>query len=168
MRAQVPLVVILLTLSASNLAALDAPPALDEQLKAAFEEMSGKGTSKDDKSCLCHTVLTLGVCLNCRFGVVAVWQNPFNGENGTAGGFQITRESGYLWFTDPLNMEVPIKILDGCGSTGTWWVFAAGLTDLGVTFRVHDFLSGIDKDYTNPPGQVFNTILDQQTPWPCP
>jgi hypothetical protein len=171
MKVKTVLVVTLVALTTSRLAAQSEAlaPALGEQLRAALAAARPTGGA-GEKFCLCHQTSEV-ICLNCRFGVAAAWQNPFDGSTGIAGAKFLTTESGYLWFTDPLNMEVPIKILDGCGSgppTDTWWVFAAGLTNLGVIIDVEDFSTGTIQEYVNPPGQLFNTIIDQQTPFPCP
>jgi hypothetical protein len=171
MRARVILVTSLTILLGQSLAARAEAlgPSVNERLRAEIEATRLSGGKVGEKACLCRNTVT-AMCLNCRFGIAAQWQNPFNGASGTAGEVPLTGESGYFWFDDPFNMEIPIKILDGCGSappTQSWWVFAAGLTDLGITLVILDWESGITKVYTNPPGQVFNTIIDQQTPWPC-
>jgi hypothetical protein len=154
--------------SASILALCAAPLAAQpgaENLRATLDEMRIEPRMALQKSCLCRSTAN-GVCLNCRFGVVAGWQNPFDGSQGIAGAKLLTTQSGYFWFTDPTNMEVPVKILDAC--PGGWWFFAAGLTNLGVTILSEDFLTGIQVEYSNAPGQLFVTIIDQNTPWPCP
>jgi hypothetical protein len=171
MKAKTVFVVSLLALSASQLAAQPQRAVLGERLRSALEAARpASSAAAGEKQCLCHQTSEV-ICLNCRFGVAAAWQNPFDGSSGIAGAHFLTTESGYLWFTDPLNMEVPVKILDGCGSgppTDSWWVFAAGLTNLGVIMDVEDFSDGSINEYTNPAGQLFNTIIDQQTPFSCP
>jgi hypothetical protein len=171
MKTKIMLVVSLLALAAAQLAAQPARSAVGERLRSALEGARlESGTGAGEKVCFCHQTSQV-ICLNCRFGVAADWTNPFDGSTGIAGAKFLTTESGYLWFSDPLNMEVPIKILDGCGSgppTDSWWVFAAGLTNLGVDIAVEDFSDGTINQYTNPPGQLFNTIIDQQTGFACP
>jgi len=110
------------------------------------------------------------LCLLGRFEVFGVWDNPFANPNDVfnAGAFQLTDESGYLFFQDELDIEIPIKILDFCNSNGVFKVFAAGLTDFGVAFRVMDDKTGIHVDYTNDDFHRFDTIIDEAPPFPCP
>src|SRR5260370_1040072 len=90
------------------------------------------GSSATSSKSLCAPSST-HLCLLGRFVVIADWDNPFFDPNAIfdAGARQLTTESGYMWFDDPLNMEIPIKILDFC-DIGTFKVFAAGLTNSGV------------------------------------
>jgi len=41
-----------------------------------------------------------------------------------------------------------------------YWVFAAGLTNVGGTLTVTDTISGTAKTYVNPQGNAFQPILD--------
>lgn len=114
---------------------------------------------------------SLGICINGRFGVVALWENQYAapGVLVPALSVQLTPTAGYFWFFDPYNMEIPFKMVNGCySSPARHWVFAAGLTNFGVGIGVKDFYSGIQVNYYNRAGDLFNTIIDQQTPWPCP
>jgi hypothetical protein len=108
--------------------------------------------------------------LGGRFLVQSSWSNPFNGTGGPAFACALTPTSGYFFFGfDRSNVEVPIKILNGCATaTPGHWVFAAGLTNLGVQLTVWDTFTGNSKTYNNAPGSDFELILDKQTPFPCP
>jgi len=72
-----------------------------------------------------------------------------------------------ILFFDPSNIEIVAKVLDGCGSNGSWWVFAAGMTNLEVTLRVTDEKTTASRSYVNPPGRPFEPIEDT-TAFPCP
>jgi hypothetical protein len=94
-----------------------------------------------------------------RFVVTAQWVV----SDGTAGGGNAdpsTPETGALWFFDPGNLELFVKVLDGCAVNGRYWVFVAGLTNLQVEVRVRDELLGTSATYTNPQGTLFQTIAD--------
>lgn len=111
------------------------------------------------------------MCINGRFVVVALWENQYAapGVLIQALSIQLTPTAGYFWFFDPYNMEIPFKMVNGCySSPSRHWVFAAGLTNFGVGIGVKDLYSGIQLNYINRAGDIFNTIIDQQTPWPCP
>jgi len=101
------------------------------------------------------------LCLQGRFRVEAAWQTAT--AQGQAGVVQLTGESGYLWFFDPANVEVNVKLLDGCGVNGRYWFFAAGTTDVGVTFTVTDTASPAPQrvnNYSRPRGTAFEPLLD--------
>lgn len=99
------------------------------------------------------------LCLgNGRFKVTATWQTTT--ASGTAQGVTLTGDSGYFWFFDPGNVEVTVKVLNGCGVNNRYWVFAAGLTNVAVTLTVTDTAAGQTRTYTNPQGRTFRSILD--------
>ena len=99
----------------------------------------GGGTCAPDTLCL----------LAGRFRVTATWENQFDGSSGTAGAQRASDLSGYLYFTDPNNTELIVKILD-FGEVIK--VFYGQLTNLHFTIRVEDTRSGAVKTYTNTPG----------------
>ena len=74
--------------------------------------------------------------------------------------------SGLLWFFDPDNWELLVKVLDGCAVNGHFWVFAAATTDVGTTLTVTDTVTGAIRTYGNPLGQAAAPIQDTQA-FPC-
>ena len=74
----------------------------------------------------------------------------------------MTTDSGFFWFFGPSNLEVVVKILDGCPVNGRSWFFAGGLTDVEVTIRVTDTLTGTEQEYFNPLGTKFPSVRDIQ------
>lgn len=100
------------------------------------------------------------LCLNNdRFRVTAVFRTA-NGQSGPAQGVELTADSGYFTFFDPSNVELTVKVLNGCGFNQRYWVFVAGMTNVEVTLTVTDTASGQTKTYTNPQGRTFRTVLD--------
>ena len=72
------------------------------------------------------------LCLNGgRFRVTAFYATP-DGVSGPGMGVGLTGDSGYFWFFDAANIELVVKVLDAC-TLGNFWVFAGGLTNVGVT-----------------------------------
>ncbi|MBZ0111902.1 MAG: hypothetical protein K8J08_05550 [Thermoanaerobaculia bacterium] len=69
---------------------------------------------------------------------------------------------GYLWFFSPESPEVIVKIIDTCTSPSphSHWVFASGLTNLGVDLTVRDNVGRRSRTYQSLPGQSFAPILD--------
>lgn len=61
-----------------------------------------------------------------------------DGSMGSASAKAITGDSGYFWFFEEDNVEVVVKVLDGCSANGMSWVFAAGLTNAETRLTVTD------------------------------
>ena len=102
-----------------------------------------------------------------RFRVTAFW-NDFQGNADGAEPKVLTADSGYFWFFDEDNVEVVIKVLDGCGLNNHFWVFAAGLTNVGVVLSVEDTQTGQINVYSNTLGEDFQPIQDIEAFATCP
>jgi CSLREA domain-containing protein len=102
----------------------------------------------------------LGLCLNAnnRFQVTTVFTDGRVQQPAHA--VETTRDTGYFWFFDPTSVEVTVKILNGCGSNGRYWVYLAGLTNVGATVTVTDTVTGATKTYTSPHGRNFRPMYD--------
>jgi hypothetical protein len=72
----------------------------------------------------------------------------------------ITADTGYFWFFDDDNVEAVLKVLDGCSFNDSFWVFAAGLTDVEVELDVLDTQAVLRRAYRNEQGVPFRPILD--------
>jgi hypothetical protein len=108
------------------------------------------------------------LCLNGnRFAVTATWKD-FQGHTGTGTAVSLTGDTGYFWFFGPGNVEVTVKVLDGCPINQRYWIFASGLTDVRVNLRITDTASGAVKTYTNPQGTSFKPIQDTSAFATCP
>lgn len=95
-----------------------------------------------------------------RFAVRVSWQTP-GGPVAVATPVQLTAQAGLFWFFDAANLEVLVKVLSACGtSSDHFWVFAAGLTNLGVTVEVTDLATGAKQIYRNPQGAAFPSVQD--------
>jgi photosystem II stability/assembly factor-like uncharacterized protein len=97
---------------------------------------------------------------NGRFRVTAEFATAPGAAPQAMPGALLTDDAAYLWFFDPNNVEVFLKVVDGCPVNGRFWVFAAGLTNVEVRITVVDTQTGEPKVYVNPPGQAFQPILD--------
>jgi hypothetical protein len=109
------------------------------------------------------------LCLNnLRFQVQTSWTD-FQGHNGlgtVAGGG--TPDSGSLWFFAPTNVELLIKVLNGCGVNRHYWVFGAAATNVEYSIQVTDTQTGEIRTYTNPLGTVSPAITDTAAFASCP
>ncbi|MCH9651794.1 MAG: hypothetical protein K0U98_26435 [Deltaproteobacteria bacterium] len=94
-----------------------------------------------------------------RFEVTAAWRRP-NGSFGAGVGVPLSADSGYFWFFRPENVELVIKVLDGCSVTGSFWVLAGGLTNVEVEILIRDLETGLQTIYRNPPQTPFQPIQD--------
>jgi hypothetical protein len=94
-----------------------------------------------------------------RFAVRVQWERP-DGVRGAATPVELTEDSGYVWFFDPSNIELVVKVLDACAVNGRFWVFAAGLTNVGVVIEVEDTRTGATRTYRNPVNRPFAPLQD--------
>jgi hypothetical protein len=107
------------------------------------------------------------LCLNHgRFAVTASFSVSTT-LGGAAHVVALTGDTGYLWFFSSDNVEIVVKVLDGCGVNGHYWVFAGGLTDVDVCLRVTDQDGGFTL-YCNRPNTPFKPIQDTAAFATCP
>jgi ELWxxDGT repeat protein len=96
--------------------------------------------------------------LGGRFALTARWQD-FNGRTGTGMAVPLTGETGYFWFFSAGNVETVIKVIDGRGLNGHFWVFFGALSDVQYALTVTDTATGAVRTYTNPAGR-FASVAD--------
>jgi CSLREA domain-containing protein len=101
-----------------------------------------------------------------RFRVRARWHTSNLEDDGQA--VPLTAESGYFWFFSPSNVEVLVKVLDGCALNDRYWVFSTGLTDVGVELEVTDTRTGASRTYSSPVGTAFVPRFDTDAFPTCP
>jgi hypothetical protein len=94
-----------------------------------------------------------------RFSVSVSWQTP-DGNVGEGHGVALTRDTGYFWFFNAENVEMVLKVLDGCGVNSRLWVYAGGLTNVKVDVTVTDNQTGQTRTYSNPQRKAFQPIQD--------
>ena len=138
-------------------------------------------SNNDGQSTTTHVLNVIGgvppICLsdektlclnNGRFSVTADWTEPDTTE-GSGHAVKLTGDSGYFWFFNASNIELVVKVLNGCSLGGKYWVFAAGLTNVQVVLTVKDQQTGVIYTQTNPQGTAFVPIQDTSAfPNSCP
>ena len=77
-------------------------------------------------------------------------------------------DSGLFYFFSPNNLEVLVKVLDGCGINNRLWVFAAATTDVEYTMLVTDTANGTTSSYFNPLGTASPAVTDTDAFATCP
>jgi subtilisin-like proprotein convertase family protein len=101
------------------------------------------------------------LCLNeSRFRVTALWEEPSTRTVNAGHAVPLTADTGYFWFFGSDNVEVVVKALGACPVNARFWVFAAGLTNVEVTLRVDDVVTGESRTYFNQRDAAFLPVLD--------
>ena len=108
-----------------------------------------------------------GPALTLRGGYeVSMCYETADGRFGDARDWGLdSTQSGLLYFFDRKNVEVLIKVLDGCGVNGHRWVFVAPVTDLAFNLYV-DSPTGKRWKHTNGLGRTATTAADTSA-FPC-
>jgi len=100
------------------------------------------------------------LCLESnRFQVDVAWTTP-QGGSGPGQAVPLTDDTGYFWFFSNTNVEMVIKVLNGCGLNQKYWVFAGGLTNVKVDITVTDTMTGTVQTYHNPQNTAFQPLQD--------
>ncbi len=109
------------------------------------------------------------LCLNDgRFRVRLTWRVPAGNQGaGHVVPFG-SNDSGLLWFFNPVNWEMLVKVLDGCTVNDRYWVFFAAVTNVEFTLTVTDSTTGATKTYVNPQGSSADSITDTDAFAACP
>jgi hypothetical protein len=106
----------------------------------------------------------LDLCLqNGRFEVVAEWTD-FSGNSGDGHALPLAGDAntGLLWFFSADNVEVTVKVLEGCPVNGHWWVFISSGSTVEYTVTVTDTATGESRQYTNDSGEAAPLVTDTQ------
>lgn len=134
-----------------------------ESMLSGFQFLVGKayvGCAADAT----HACLQQG-----RYRIDLTWQDAGGrtGVGSTVPG-AVSPDSAVLWFFDPTNWEMLVKVIDGCGLNQRVWVFAAATTNVAYTLTVTDTVSGKFKTYQNPAGRSAAAITDTDAFATCP
>lgn len=102
-----------------------------------------------------------------RFQVRASWQTA-DGTSGPGQAVSLTADTGYFWFFAASNLELVVKVLDGCALDGSYWVFGGGLTNVYVALTVTDTSNGRTRTYINSQGTAYQPLQDTAAFAACP
>jgi hypothetical protein len=92
--------------------------------------------------------------LGGRFKVQVDWQALNNSTSGVGGSQSITSDTGAFWFFDPANLELIVKVIDGRGVNGRFWVFFGALSNVQYQLKVTDTQTAEVRQYVNPQGAL--------------
>lgn len=94
-----------------------------------------------------------------RFKACVRWETP-EGTIGSGTPMPWSDESGGFSFFAPTNLELFVKLLDGCAVNGHYWLYTAGLTDVGVDLAVVDTWTGAVRSYSRSRGVPYSPVQD--------
>ena len=95
------------------------------------------------------------LCLNqARFQVRVDWAVPDQGKSGRGNAVAVTPDTGYFWFFSDTNVELMVKVLDGRGVNGKFWVLYGALSNVQYTITVTDTQTQTVKKYENASGAL--------------
>jgi len=107
------------------------------------------------------------LCLRANRFAVSTEYILADGTSGPGHTLPLTADTGAFWFFAGANLEMLLKVLDGCAVDRHFWVFAAGLTNAQVVTTVTDTRTGAAKRYVNPQGVAFAPVQDTRA-FACP
>ncbi len=109
------------------------------------------------------------LCLNGgRFRARVRWQIP-GGGSGPGWALPVGADhSGLFWFFDPDNLELLVKVLDGCADNGRYWLFSGPATSLQHLLTVTDTRTARVRTYFYPAGSAPLAATDTEAFAGCP
>jgi hypothetical protein len=136
-----------------------------EVIQLGWQPAGGGGGGGTPEPCVASATK---LCLNGgRFHVSVVWRDFF-GNSGAGQAVTETSDSGLFWFFSENNLEVLVKVLDGCGVNDRYRVFAAATTSVEYDLTVKDADTGAEKSWHNALGVSSPAITDVNALAVCP
>ena len=117
------------------------------------------GTVSNPSSCVASDTT---LCLqNRRFSVTVSW-NDGGSQGGVGHAVPFTDSTGFFWFSSNDNLEILLKVLNGCGINSRFWVFGAAATTLAYDITVTDTHTGqqVKKHHDNGSAAVAVTDIN--------
>lgn len=93
-----------------------------------------------------------------RFRVTVDWASTVAAGQGNR--VPLTSDTGSFWFFGASNLEVFVKVIDGRGFNGHFWVYASGLTNVEITLTITDVVTGRTWTRHSPYGTAFPPFQD--------
>jgi len=96
-----------------------------------------------------------------RFRIEVDWKD-FQGNTGKGHAIPLAErdDSGLFWYFQEENIELTVKVLNGCGLGGHWWVFLSSGSTVEHTVKVTDTETGRVNTYVNGLGESAPLISD--------
>lgn len=107
------------------------------------------------------------LCLQSdKFNIGVTWRD-FQNRTGQGRATVLSNQSGDFWFFNAQSNELIVKIINGCGSTGSYWVFWRALSNVEMDLVIRDTATLQTLTYHNPLGYNSNGHLDIDTIFRC-
>jgi hypothetical protein len=147
------------------LAYLGQPPRVESPFGPFYTDFDGGVRAAGTVGCVPSP---WRACLQLRrFAIdVSFDATIFGGPTGSGEPRLVSDESVAFSFFDEAILELFVKVVDGCGFNGHYWVYASGLTNVGVSLVLTDEVGATVYRVENPPGQPFAPVLDIDA-FPC-
>jgi hypothetical protein len=104
------------------------------------------------------------LCLNDNRFAVTVSGSAPDGSGGTnpftGRAFARTDSSGEFSFFTADNLEILVKVINGCPVNDRYWVFFSATTNVAFTLTVTDTVTGDSINYANPQGMIALPVAD--------
>jgi hypothetical protein len=111
--------------------------------------------------------LASSLCLEGdRFRLDVRFRDPLSQRFADGHPVPLTADTGALWFFDPANPELIVKMLDGTSVNGHHWLFYGSLTDVEFDLTVTDTATGQQHLYHNAGGTLASLADVQAFPPP--
>ncbi|HVT59692.1 MAG TPA: Calx-beta domain-containing protein [Thermoanaerobaculia bacterium] len=108
------------------------------------------------------------LCLGGRFKTSVAWKTASGSGVGTTVPLAGIPDSGLFYFFGPSNIEMLIKVINGCPVSNAYWVFFAATTNVQFTVTVIDTMSGKTRVYFNSLDQAAAPVQDTNAFATCP
>ncbi len=118
----------------------------DSQSHTVTVQPASTGACQADAETLC--------LLGGRFEVTVDWSDQYGGGTGTGRAVPRTDKTGMFWFFNSNNIELLVKVLNGVGVNGHYWVFYGALSDVEYWIQVRDTQTGAIQVYHNEPYNI--------------
>jgi hypothetical protein len=96
-----------------------------------------------------------------RFRIEVDWKD-FQGNTGKGHAIPLAErdDSGLFWYFQEENIELTVKVLNGCNLGGNWWVFVSSGSTAEYTVKVTDTETDRTKTYINDSGEAAPLVAD--------
>ncbi len=108
------------------------------------------------------------LCLGGRFKVTVAWVTSNMSGVGTTVPLPANPSSGLFYFFSSDNIEMLVKVINGCALNNAYWVFFAATTNVQFTVTVIDTTTGKTQVYFNPLNQAAAPVQDTSAFATCP
>lgn len=91
------------------------------------------------------------------------------GTQGRPTGFDLTSTTSVWYYYQPENLELLVKVLNGCSENGYWWVLIGGVTDQYLHISVRDLQDPkqpLKLDWVHQAGTPLSGVVNTQA-FPC-